>query len=70
MVFSRISSDQLPDDGPQEDVKTCNFREIVSVSDDEMKIIKNRYIMFVVKALIENFPELSRLKFLCLRNFH
>ena len=62
MVFSRISSDQLPDDGPQKDVKTCNFREIVSVSDNEMKIIKSHYRMFVVKALIENFPELSRLK--------
>ena len=37
MVFSRISSDQLPDDGPQKDVKTCNFREIVSVGDEEMK---------------------------------
>ena len=36
MVFSRISSDQLPDDGPQKDVKTCNFREIVSVGDEEM----------------------------------
>ena len=26
MVFSRISSDQLPDDGAQKNVKTCNFK--------------------------------------------
>ena len=50
MVFSRISSDQLPDDGPQKDVKTCNFREIVSVGDEEMKSIKSRYRMFVAKT--------------------
>ncbi len=36
MVFSRIPSEHLPDDGPQMDVKTCNFREIVRVSDEEM----------------------------------
>ena len=62
MVFSRISSDQLPDDGPQKDVKTCNFRETVSVGDEEMKSIKSRYRMFVAKTLTEKFPELSRLK--------
>ena len=62
MVLSRISSDQLPDDGPQKDVKTCNFREIVSVGDEEMKSIKSRYRMFVAKTLTENFPELFRLK--------
>lgn len=62
MVFSRISSDHLPDDGPQKDVKTCNFREIVSVSDDEMKSIRSRYRMFVARTLIEHFQELSSLK--------
>ena len=39
MVFSRISSDHLPDDGPQMDVKTCNFREVVRVTDVEMDCI-------------------------------
>ena len=43
MVFSRISSEHLPDDGPQMDVKSCNFREIVRVSDEEMESIRNRY---------------------------
>ena len=62
MVFSRISSDQLPDDGPQKDVRTCNFREVVSLSDEEMKRIKNRYRMFVARTLIEKFAELSTLK--------
>ena len=62
MVFSRVSSDELPDDGPQKDVKTCNLREIVSVTDDETETIKSRYRMFVARTLIEHFPEFSTLK--------
>ncbi len=62
MVFSRVSSDELPDDGPQKDVKTCNLREIVSVTDDETESIKSRYRMFVARTLIEHFPEFSTLK--------
>ena len=32
VVFSRIPSDDLPDEGPQRDLKTCNVREIVKLS--------------------------------------
>ncbi len=69
MVFSRVSSDELPDYGPQKDVKSCNLWEIVSVTDNETESNKSRYRMFVARTLIENFPEFSTLK-LCLRNFH
>ena len=62
MVFSRVSSDEIPDDGPQKDVKTCNFRYLVSVTDDETESIMSRYRMFVARILIENFPEFSTLK--------
>ncbi len=62
MVFSRIPSEHLPDDGPQMDVKTCNFREIVRVSDEEMEHIRSRYRMFVARILIEKFPEFFNLK--------
>ena len=64
MVFSRISSEHLPDDGPQMDVKSCNFREIVRVSDEEMESIRSRYRMFVARILIEKFPEFLNLKLL------
>ena len=43
MVFNRVSSDHLPDDGPQKDIATCNFREIGSVSDAEKVKIRKRY---------------------------
>jgi hypothetical protein len=65
MVFSRIPSEHLPDDGPQMDVKTCNFREIVRISDEEMEHIRSRYRMFVAGILIEKFPEFFNLK-LCI----
>jgi hypothetical protein len=62
MVFSRITSDQLPDDGPQKDIKTCNFRDIVSISDEELDDIQSRYRMLVARTLTETFPELFILK--------
>lgn len=36
MVFSRVSSDHLDENSPQKDIKSCNFHEIVRISDDEM----------------------------------
>ena len=65
MVFSRIPSNHLPDDGPQMDVKTCNFREIVRITDEEMQSIRSRYRMFVARILIEKFPKFLNLK-LCI----
>ena len=62
MVFSRISSDHLPDDGPQMNVKTCNFREVVRVTNDEMDRIRTRYQMFVARIMVERFSEFFNLK--------
>ena len=62
MMFSRVNSDHLPDDGPQMDVKTCNFRDIVRITDEEMTITQSRYRMFVARILIEKFPEFFNLK--------
>lgn len=62
MVFCRIKSDQIPDDGPQQNIKTCNFREIVSISGEEKKSIQSRYRMFVARALVDMFPKLLGLK--------
>ena len=61
IVFTMISSDHLPDDSPQKDVKTCNFRDIVNVSEEEKEKVHNRYRMFVARAIIERFPGLAPL---------
>ena len=65
MVFSRIPNEHLSGDGPQMNVKTCNFMEIVRVSDEEMEHIRNWYRMFVARILIDKFSEFVNLK-LCI----
>ncbi|XP_028409312.1 uncharacterized protein LOC114531912 [Dendronephthya gigantea] len=62
MVFNRVPSDHLPDNGPQKDIATCNFREIVSLSDAEMTTIRNRYKVFIARILVQKFTELFGLK--------
>ena len=61
IVFSRVSSNQLPDNGPQKDIHKCNVREVVSMSAEELKDIQYRYRMFVARLLIEKFSELASL---------
>ena len=61
-MFARVSSDDLPDDWPQKDVKTCNFRELVTIKDGELKDIQNRYMILAARILINKFPEFARLK--------
>ena len=62
MVFTRVSKDHLPDDGPQKDIKTCNTRELVTIKDEELKKILNRYRILVARILMHKFPEFQRLK--------
>ena len=62
MVFTRVSSDHLPDDGPQKDIRTCNFRELVTIKDEELKEIQNRYKILVARILVEKFPKFKHLK--------
>ena len=59
MVFSRISSQHLPDDGPQHDVKTVDFMELVDMSNEAVSTIKDRYKVFVANILLEKFPGFS-----------
>ena len=57
IVFDRIPVDNLPDDGPQRDLKTCNVRNIVAVSNAELNVIRSRYRILLVKLLFEQLPE-------------
>ena len=62
MVFTRVPSDHLPDDGPQKDIKTCNFREIVSMKDEELEQIQYRYTILVARVLIKMFPKFADIR--------
>ena len=60
IVFDRIPRagiENLPDDGPQRDLKTCNVRNVVSVSDAEMEVIRKRYRILLARLLFEHLPE-------------
>lgn len=62
VVFARIPSGDLPDDGPRRDLKTCNVREVVELTESEMNSIRSRYRIVLAKILFEHFPELSIFK--------
>ena len=58
VVFCRIPSSDLPYDGPQKDLKTCNVREVVKLSQAEKNSIRNWYRILLARILFEHFPEL------------
>ena len=59
MVFSRVLSDHLHDNGPQHNVKTFDFKELVHMSHEEMNKIKDRYRVLAAKILLEKFQMFS-----------
>ena len=62
VVFCRIPKADLPDDGPQNDLKTCNVREVVKLSSSEKNAIRCRYRILLAQILFEHFPELCVFK--------
>ena len=62
LVFCRVSSNHLDDNSPQKDIKSCNFRELVNISDDEMSQIQNRYKMLVARILFKHFTKFASMK--------
>ena len=59
IVFCRVPSDNLPDDGPKRDLKTCNVRQVVELNNSDVVLIRQRYRILVARILFTNFPELS-----------
>jgi hypothetical protein len=62
IVFDRIPSANLPDTGPQRDLKATNVRELVEVSDAELETIRSRYRTLLAKYLFEHFQEFRGLQ--------
>ena len=56
LVFDRISSKDLPDDGPKRDLNDCDMKELVTLTDEEKNLIKERYKLLVAKILCQYFP--------------
>lgn len=59
MVFIRVSSNHLPDNGLQDIVRTFDFKSLVNMSHEAVSKIKNRYRVLVAKILPEKFQIFS-----------
>ena len=62
LVFCHVSSNHLDYNSPQKDIKSCNFRELVNILDDEMSQIQNRYKMLVARILFKHFTKFASMK--------
>ena len=55
IVFNRVPDRDLPDSGPQQDLRKCNIREIVAVNTEDQKEMRCRYRVIVAKLLFQHF---------------
>ena len=62
IVFSRVPVRDLPDAGPQQDLKKCNVSELVKLTKAEMESVRSHYRTLVAKLLFENFPAFDKFK--------
>ncbi len=62
IVFSRVPNGDLPDSGPQQDLKNCDVKQLVKISEVELEQIRNRYRILVAKLVFEHFPAFAMFK--------
>ena len=62
IVFSRIPIGDLPDTGPQQDLKKCNVAQLVKLSQADMESVRIRYRTLLAKLLFEHLPAFNTFK--------
>lgn len=62
IVFDRVTSDHLPDNGQQKNLATCDLRQLTSLSPEDTRVTRERYKYFLSKILCELFPAFHFLK--------
>ena len=62
IVFSRIPIGDLPDTGPQQDLKKCNVAQLVKLSQADMESVRIRYRTLLAKLLFEHLPAFNKFK--------
>lgn len=62
IVFSRVPVGDLPDTGPQQDLKECNVTKLVKLNQADMESIRSRYKILIAKLLFEHFPAFNKFK--------
>ena len=61
-MFSRIPIGDLPDTGPQQDLKKCNVAQLVKLSEADMESVRIRYRTLLEKLLFEHLPAFDKFK--------
>ena len=56
IVFDRVSSGHLPDNGPQKSLADCQLRDLLKMTDEDDRCTRERYKIFLGKILCELFP--------------
>ncbi|XP_068685296.1 uncharacterized protein [Montipora foliosa] len=62
IVFDRVTSDHLPDQGSQKCLENCNLRDLLFLSEEEKQCTKERYKIFLGKIVCEFLPAFEFLK--------
>ena len=60
--FDCVSSDNRPDDKPQQSLATCDMAKLVAVMEEDVKISRYRYKILAARILCEFLPEFGFLK--------
>ena len=56
MVFDRISSSNIQDNGPKKNLNDCNLMDLLTLSVQEIQCMRERYKIFLGRILYESFP--------------
>ena len=56
IVFDRVATDDLPDNGPKKCLSDCNMKELLKISEQEQRCTRERYNIFLGRILVELFP--------------
>ena len=62
IVFDRVASPRLPDNGPKRRLADCNLMHLLSLTEEEVQCTQERYKIFIARLLCECFPSFDFLK--------
>ena len=62
IVFDRVSSGHLPDNGPQKSLADCQLRDLLKLTDEDDRCTRERYKIFLGKILSELIPAFEFLR--------
>ena len=56
IVFDRVASTHLPNNGPKRRLADCNLMHLLSLTEEEVQCTQERYKIFIARLLCKCFP--------------